>query len=165
MARKVKCPICGTFNDKEETVFDNQRYYCKVCFENKQRESEDYKALCDYICELYNMDFPNGWILKQIKDFKEKFSYTYSGMKATLNYFYCIKQEEEPDEGMGIGIIPFTYDEAKKFYADKKAIKNSVENCDIKKIQTNKKVIHIKEQDKITNEKYKDIAMIDITQL
>ena len=29
MARKVKCPECGTFNDKENAVYHNSKYYCK----------------------------------------------------------------------------------------------------------------------------------------
>ena len=52
MARKVKCPECGTFNDKENTVTFNGRYYCPVCYENKQKEADDYKQLIAYICEL-----------------------------------------------------------------------------------------------------------------
>lgn len=165
VARKVKCPKCGTFNDKEETVFYNQRYYCKICFENAKAEAEDYKNLIAFICELYNIEAPTGWILKQIKEYKEQYGYSYIGMKTTLDYFYHIKQEEEPEEGMGVGIIPFVYDEAKKFYIDKKAVKESVQECNIDKIEQNKKTIHIKEQDKIKNDKYKDITLIDITQL
>lgn len=164
MGKKLKCPVCGTFNDKEETVFHNQRYYCKVCFENSRKESEDYRILIDYICDLYNLDVPNGWILKQIKDFKEQFNYTYKGMKTTLDYFYRIKQEEEPEEGMGIGIIPFVYDEAKKFYFDKKAVKEGMQDFDIKDTERNK-VIHINKTDIVKNDKYKGILDIDISQL
>ena len=62
MARKVKCPECGTFNDKENTVTFNGRYYCPVCYENKQKEADDYKQLIANICELYQIDAPTGWI-------------------------------------------------------------------------------------------------------
>ena len=92
MARKVKCPECGTFNDKENAVCHNSKYYCKVCYENKMRESQDYKDLITYICNLYQIDSPTGWMLKQIKDFKEQFNYTYRVMKTTLHYFYEIQE-------------------------------------------------------------------------
>jgi len=164
MSRKLKCPVCGSFNDKEVTVFYNQKYYCPICYENKKKESEDYKSLIDYICDIYNLEVPNGWILKQIKEFKDQFKYTYGGMKATLNYFYCIKEEEEPEEGMGIGIVPFMYDEAKRFYAEKKAVKDSMQGFNIDDIEKNK-TIHINEQDKSKNEKYKEIVDIDISLL
>ena len=48
MARKVKCPECGTYNDKENTVESNGRYYCPICYENKQREADDYKQLIEF---------------------------------------------------------------------------------------------------------------------
>ena len=68
MARKVKCPECGTFNDKENTICHNSRYYCKVCYENKNREAEDYKDLISYICSLFHIEAPTPLMLKQIKD-------------------------------------------------------------------------------------------------
>jgi len=164
MSKKLKCPVCGTFNDKEDTVYYNQKYYCKVCYENRKKEADDYKALIEYICELYNIDAPTGWILKQIKDFKEQFSYTYKGMKTTLDYFYRIKQENEPEEGTGIGIIPFVYDEAKKFYYDKKLVKENMQNFILSDIE-NQKIIHINKIDIIKSDKYKGIPDIDITAL
>lgn len=65
---------------------------------------------------------------------------------------------------MGIGIVPFVYEEAKRFYIDKKAVKDSVANCDLEEINNNKKVINIKRELSQTN-KYKDIALIDIEKL
>jgi hypothetical protein len=164
MSKKLKCPVCGTFNNKEDTIFDNQRYYCKVCYETKKKDGEDYKALIDYICDLYDIEVPNGWILKQIKEFKEQFNYTYKGMKTTLDYFYRIKQDEQPEEGMGIGIIPFVYDEAKRFYLDKKKIKDEMQDFNIADIE-NKKIIHVNAIDKIQDDKFREIVDIDISQL
>lgn len=164
MARKVKCPECGTFNDKENTVCHNSRYYCKVCYENKIRESQDYKELIAYICELHQIDAPTGLMLKQIKDFKEQFNYTYRGIKSTLHYFYEILQGNDVGNSIGIGIVPFVYEEAKKFYIDKKAVKESMSNCDIRKIQENRRIINIKKEDK-SNNTYRDMALIDIEKL
>ena len=114
MARKVKCPECGTYNDKENTVYHNSKYYCKICFENKQKEAQDYKNLVAYICELYQIEAPTRWMLKQIKDYKEQFNFTYRGIKTTLHYFYEIQEGNSVEDSMGIGIVPFVYDEAKR---------------------------------------------------
>lgn len=165
MARKVKCPECGTFNDKENAVCHNSKYYCKVCYENKKRESQDYRDLIAYICELYQIDAPTGWMLKQIKDFKEQFNYTYRGMKTTLHYFYEIQEGNDVADSMGIGIVPFVYDEAKRFYIDKKAVKDSVQDCDLKELQNKKRVIKMRKSNKPNENKYKDIALIDIEKL
>lgn len=156
MARKVKCPECGTYNDKENTVESNGRYYCPICYENKQKEADDYKQLMSYICRLYQIDAPTGWILKQVKDFKEQFHYSYKGMKTTLHYFYEI-EHNDPADSLGIGIIPFVYEEAKKFYIDRLAVKNSAKNLEQMK---KKKIINVK-RDSDYN-KYKDLALIDI---
>ena len=129
------------------------------------RESQDYKDLIAYICELYQIDAPTGWMLKQIKDFKEQFNYTYRGMKTTLHYFYEIQEGNDVADSMGIGIVPFVYDEAKKFYIDKKAVKDSVSDCDLDKMQNNKRIIKMRKPNRPDENKYKDMALIDIEKL
>lgn len=129
------------------------------------RESQDYKDLIAYICELYQIDAPTGWMLKQIKDFKEQFNYTYRGMKTTLHYFYEIQEGNDVADSMGIGIVPFVYDEAKKFYIDKKAVKDSVTDCDLDKMQNNKRIIKMHKPNRPDENKYKDMALIDIEKL
>lgn len=164
MARKVKCPECGTYNDKENTVYHNSKYYCKICFENKQKEAQDYKNLVAYICELYQIEAPTGWMLKQIKDYKEQFNFTYRGIKTTLHYFYEIQEGNSVEDSMGIGIVPFVYDEAKRFYIEKKVVKDSLKDCDLEEIGNRKKTIHINREQKTKN-KYKEMALIDIEKL
>lgn len=156
MARKVKCPECGSYNDKENTVESNGRYYCPICYENKQKEANDYKQLIAYVCELYQIEAPTGWMLKQVKDFKEQFHYTYRGMKTTLNYFYEI-EGNDPADSLGVGIIPFVYDEAKQFYIDRLAVKESATNAAENNVR---KTININKKAK--NNEYRDIALIDI---
>ena len=151
MARKVKCPECGTYNDKENTVYHNSKYYCKICFENKQKEAQDYKNLVAYICELYQIEAPTRWMLKQIKDYKEQFNFTYRGIKTTLHYFYEIQEGNSVEDSMGIGIVPFVYDEAKRFYIEKKAVKDSLKDCDLEEIGNRKKTIHINREQKTKN--------------
>jgi hypothetical protein len=164
MARNVKCPVCGTFNEKETAIYHNSKYYCKVCYDNKLNEANDYKDLIAYICELYNIDVPTGWMFKQIKDFKEQFNYSYKGIKTTLHYFFEIQEGNDVEDSMGIGIVPFVYDEAKRFYIDKKAIKDSVTGINLEEIQDNKRVIKIN-RNKISENKFKELAFIDIEKL
>lgn len=163
---KVKCPICGTFNDKELTVCHNKKYYCQVCYEEYQREAQDYKDLMKYICEnLYEIEAPTPLMLKQIKEYKEKFNYTYRGMKSTLHYFYEIQEGNDVENSIGVGIIPFVYDEAKQFYIDKKAVKDSVIGCDLEQIENNKRVINKIQSTNPNENKYKDMVLIDIEKL
>jgi hypothetical protein len=135
-----------------------------VCFDNKQNEAQDYKDLISYICELYSIDVPTGWILKQIKDFKDQFNYTYKGMKTTLHYFFEIQEGNDVADSMGIGIVPFVYDDAKRFYIDKKAVKDSVAGVDVDNLDSNKTTINIKHS-AMEDNKYKNLALIDIEEL
>jgi len=143
-AKKLKCPECGTFNDKENAVYHNARYYCKICYDNQQKEANDYKELITYICKLYNLEAPSGWIMKQIKDYKTQFNYSYRGIKTTLHYFFEIQANNDVEDCLGIGIVPFVYDEAKKFYIDKKIVKDSITDVDVNMIQNKKRTINIK---------------------
>ena len=62
-------------------------------------------------------------------------------------------------------IVPFVYDEAKRFYIDKKAVKDSVTGCDLEELQSKKRVIKMQKSNKPNENKYKDIALIDIEKL
>ena len=57
------------------------------------------------------------------------------------------------------------YDEAKKFYIDKKAVKDSVTDCDLDKMQNNKRIIKMHKSNRPDENKYKDMALIDIEKL
>jgi len=48
MARQLKCPRCGTLNDKENTVKDNGRYYCPHCHEEKLKDDALRKLTKSY---------------------------------------------------------------------------------------------------------------------
>jgi len=160
---RKKCPVCGIMNQKEATTLYNQKYFCPDCVEIFRIETKDRFELIDYIIELYG-EVPSAVIFKQIKEYKEEYSYTYKGMKATLNYFYTVLEGNDVIAGTGIGIVPYLYNETKRYYSDLKTIKDSVKNTDfdeIKKIKT----VHIKKTDLKGKEKYKDMAMIDISQL
>ena len=165
MSRKVKCPECDTLNDKEVAVYHNGRHYCAVCYENKKKSSDDYKALIEYICEIYGIEAPTGWMLKQIKDFREQFGYTYKGIKSSLHYFYEIQEGNSVENSMGIGIVPFIYDEAKNYYIDKKVIKDNVKGCDVNEITSEVNTINIKKSNVENKYKFRDVSIIDIENL
>ena len=163
--KKLKCPICETYNYKEETVYHQKRYYCKICYENKTKDSNDYKELINYICNIYEIDAPTGFMLSQIKKFKDQFNYTYKGIELTLDYFYNIKTNNTPDMEMGLGVVPYIYEEAKQFFIEKRNIKNNIQNIDIQDITSKVNVINIKKSDKKSDVEYKNIAIIDIAEI
>ena len=54
---------------------------------------------------------------------------------------------------------------SKKFYIDKKAVKDSVSDCDLDKMQNNKRIIKMRKPNRPDENKYKDMALIDIEKL
>lgn len=163
--RKVKCPVCGFYNHKEETIYHQKRYYCKACYENKTKEANNYKSLIEYICNLYEINAPTGFMLTQIKNFKDEYNYTYKGMELTLDYFYNVKTNNCPDVDKGLGIIPYVYEEAKKFFCETRDIKKNTENTDVEDIVSKSNVICIKKSDKTQERNYKNITIIDISEI
>lgn len=121
--KKVKCKYCGIeFNRlSEPTVqISERRYAHKECAEKHDaaipQDEKDYKILEDYIKKIFNINTLGIKIRKQIKDFKEEYKYTYSGMYKTLYWWFDIKKHSIDLANGGIGIVPYVYDEACKYY-------------------------------------------------
>ena len=120
--RKVKCPLCGIFfyRSEEENVFYKNRYWHKHCYEaHKEKENQSFKAIEElekYLCDLFEIDFVNARIKKQIKDMVEQYHFSYSGILGTLKYWYEVKKEPIEKANGGIGIVPYVYSDASKYY-------------------------------------------------
>lgn len=159
MAREVKCQYCGEYETQENMVFievgktkKQKKYYHKECLETKERNTEEYKNLIEYICELFDMEAPNGMIVKQIKEYHTDYKYRYYAIQLALQYFFVIKENNIPDYKT-IGIVPFIMEEAKEYYTRISTM--SVEDFEIrsvttsikqpKKINRKKKIINISE--------------------
>lgn len=117
MAHKVKCKYCGlTFDrDIEECVKINTRYAHSECFTKGQQaaalEEEKYRKITDLIVTLDKGEIEWARIGAQIKKFLS-LGMTYDGIYYTLYYFHIIKKNKYK----GVGIVPYVYDEAKKYY-------------------------------------------------
>ena len=125
----VKCPYCEKQFDRNDPSISfikvGRRYAHTACYEehenNKTQEDRDYEALYKYIKELLGTDFNFKKIQRQLEEYKtmidvEGNTYTYSGMLATLKWFYEISKGSKEEAKGGIGIIPFVYQDAKKYY-------------------------------------------------
>lgn len=129
MARQLKCPKCGKLNDKENTIYFNKRYWCKECREKIESDTRDRNELIDYIMNLFEIDKPTGYIMKQIQKYIDQ-GYTYKGMYLTLTYFYDTLGNKLPidiKEYESLGIIPSMYNRAKKHYIEIMKIEESCE--------------------------------------
>ena len=159
MARLYKCyGDCGGKYEKESLiVHSNNKKYCSSCLEKMLKEQSDINRLYNKIKILYNVSYPTGLMLKQIKEYKEVNGYTYRGMELTLDY--C-KETLNLDfkSTMGVGIIPHQYERAKEHYIEKQ---NKLKNHKDVEIKTN--VINLKYVD--TNNYYKKAKLINLDEV
>lgn len=123
MAHRVKCYYCGKTFDRDKEPFvlvSTRRYAHKDCADGAQKsefqEVKDKEELEAYIMQLFNTDYVDARIQKQIKQYHEEYNFTYSGMRKALIYFYEIKGNSLEKSNGGIGILPYIYKRAHDYY-------------------------------------------------
>ena len=135
MARLAKCKGCGIDIPKGEKYIISSKRYCKKCYDVKIKDAEDYNNLISYICSIFKIEAPNWLIVKQIKQFKEEFNYTYAGMNYCLWYLTQIKNVKM-ELKYGIGLVKVEYENSKNYYLQQCKIQESVkppQNVEVKR--------------------------------
>lgn len=122
--RKCKCVYCKIEFDRDKLPYvqvTNLRYAHKECAEKNQiqksQQEIDYDNLVNYIEKLFGIGYVSAKVAKQIKDYRELYGYTYSGILGTLVYWYEVKNAPLDKANGGIGIVPYIYEDAKQYYA------------------------------------------------
>ena len=119
----VKCAICNKAFDANMVPYvkvNSKRYAHKTCSISKEEQlaqlEKDKKALEYYIKKLFNINYVDARIHKQIKQYVEENNYTYSGIHKSLTYFYEVKGNSIEKANGGIGIVPYVYQQAYRYY-------------------------------------------------
>lgn len=123
---KVKCAVCGATFDKDKVQavrYGKNRHAHYSChpegellpLPKKEEQDSEYKQLIEYIDKLFNKKCNFALVTKQIKTYKEKNGYSYSGILKSLVYAYEIKKNPI-DKAHGIGIVPYVYQDAYNYY-------------------------------------------------
>jgi hypothetical protein len=165
ISRKVKCPGCNTYFYREEEahIVIKNRYWHRKCYEERQqKDAASAQAIIDlenYICKLFSIEYIDARIRKQIKDMVERYHYTYSGIQGTLVYFFEIKRNSLDKANGGIGIVPYVYDEAKKYYETIFYAQQLNKDKDINSFITEEKTIIIQPPEAIRRNSLKEINL------
>lgn len=122
MAKLLKCygEDCVAINKKWEKdllIKYKGKNYCPSCSEKESKEDEDRQLLYNLISELYQIPFPNGLMLRQIKQFKVERKYTYENIRKALLYANYV-QKVKFHSKFGLGIVPYVIDEAIVYHED-----------------------------------------------
>lgn len=122
MANKTKCPGCSLYFDRDTTPFVHlkNRYWHNLCHEsaNQQlnQDEQDYKILEEYVIKLFKVEYLDARIKKQLKDMMATYGFSYSGIHKTLVYWYEVKGSSIAKANGGLGIVPYVYEPAKKYF-------------------------------------------------
>jgi predicted RNA-binding Zn-ribbon protein involved in translation (DUF1610 family) len=158
MAKLASCKECGKELKIDERHIHCSKTYCSNCYEKIMRESDEYKKLIQYICENYSIQAPTGLMLKQIKEYKTEYEYTYGGIAYTLWYIKEILNKEFIVM-YGISLVKFCYEDARNYYIHQEEIKKSMETNSKAEIKT--RVVKVNNIDRNT----KNNSLIDISSL
>ena len=127
MSHYVICSKCGCRfdRDKIQAVRTGARRYAHASCDpdnkdlvplvNSKKEDPDLQKLKEYIAQLFGDKVNWALVNKQIKKFKEKNGYSYSGMLKSLIYFFEVKGNSI-EKSKGIGIVEYTYQDAFQYY-------------------------------------------------
>lgn len=117
-ATSSKCARCGDKYLTEDMVSRGGKKYCIDCIEIKDQENENWSILYEYIKGIYNFSTVPILFITQLNKYRKDESYplTSIGMYYTLKYYYEILGKKIVDD-KGVGIIPYYYDQASKYYS------------------------------------------------
>lgn len=132
--------------------------HCKECFKQKEKDVNERKDLYNFLKELFNITFPTGLMLRQIKNFKEEHGYSYKNIKFAVDYIYNVKKVYSPTITFGIAGVPYFYDEMINYY---KELNEKRASTVVKETKSRKIMI----DPPTTNFDYKDKKLINMEAL
>lgn len=113
-SKESMCEYCHTAIPRElEVKLPGDRFCHKEC--NINKTETDLDKLNEYINEIFDTSFVDPAIQKTIANLIDKYKYTYSGIHGTLFYLRQIKHFKI-EKSKFLGIVPYYYTEAKKFF-------------------------------------------------
>jgi len=119
----VKCFYCGKSFDRDKEPFVKvgaRRYAHKECAESQddsvKQEEIDKENFFKCVKSIYGPGYNYVMINKQALNFIKQYGYTWSGMTGCLHWFYNINHGNLEEGHGGIGIIPYIYEDVRKYY-------------------------------------------------
>ena len=122
----VKCKFCGETFDRNDPnikfIKIKNRYAHQSCYDKQDKakleEDEAWSNIIEYLTQLLGDDFEFVKTDKMLQNYKTKYNFTYTGMYKALKWYYEIDNGSKENANGGIGIMPYIYEKAYKYYYD-----------------------------------------------
>lgn len=116
MARNWTCRICGKpipVNADPSTYVLQGRFHLHPECANSTKDKDEFFHYCQ---KLFGDNFDFVKINRLAEGYIKTYKYTWSGMHGSLVYFYDIQKHPIEQSNYSIGIIPYIYNDARKYY-------------------------------------------------
>lgn len=137
----ITCRVCKNKVEKDSAICLKPKIYvcCEQCKEkylskenkknDKEVSSQDRKEFIDYLKSICSQELNYKIVGSTLKKMmKDNPSFRYNGMQYTLWYIHNVLNIKIT----GVGIIPYYYDEAKKYYSNKQKMKQQIKESNIR---------------------------------
>lgn len=174
MDKKIQMGVCPGCKQAVEKIEENKvvgknnhtRYWHPDCLredrnkkERKMAEEMGRKAIFNYLIDL-GMKPNYAFWGRQRNDFINKYGYCDSGILMALKYWFGEKKNSIEKANGGMGIVPYIYDEAQRYYKNIILKKRKLAEQAIRQQQEKNKVIKINENKIDTRKKYIDLNLL-----
>lgn len=158
--REYKCyGTCEGKYTKDNLVQISNKNYCKKCAAEFEKNKKDRDVLYKTIQTVFQVPYPTGLMLRQMKQFKQDRGYTYEGMTKTICYFIKVMKKSPSLKG-NLSFLPYYYDSSIKYYEDLEERRNKVNE-----MESVIKVVNITIAPKEDNSEYRTKKIIDMNGL
>lgn len=141
----VKCYYCGKQFDRDIEGYikpNARRYAHKICPNINQeiiQKQQTIDNFYQYTKKILGDNFTFVRVRQQVEEYlKEPYNFTYEGMMLSLKYWYEIKKNNVDKAKGAIGIIPYIYNDAKKYFIDIYNAQQINKNKNLKLMHENK---------------------------
>lgn len=171
--KKVQMGICPGCKLQVEKIEENKikgknnyvRYWHPQCWQAAKREKEKKiaeemgrKAIFNYLIDL-GMSPNYAFWGRQRNDFINKYGYSDSGILMALKYWFGEKQNSISRANGGMGIVPYIYDDAQRYYRTIILKKKKLSEQARRQQEEDRKVIKV---EKIEQDKRKDFIDLNL---
>lgn len=173
MEKKIQMGVCPGCKKAVEKIQENKvegknnhvRYWHPECLEKARKEKEKKtaeemgrKAIFNYLTAI---GMPPNYAFwgRQRNDYINKYGYTDSGILMALKYWFGEKNNSIERANGGMGIVPYIYDEAQRYYRNIILKKKKLLEQATKQQEEEKKVVTVT---KIKEEKRKNFIDLSL---